>query len=325
MLELSRKWIELTGYSRDQLKTHFDWFALAYPAERLSFVHKLMAEEFEREGEIKVGEVNVRIADGSSRIWDFQNVRLGRLVDGRRLQISAAVDVTDRKRAEEALRSRAEEFHALADNIPTLCWMAYADGHIYWYNRRWHEYTGLGAEDLEGWRWESVHDPEILPGVVERWKSSLATGEPFEMTFPLRGADGVFRQFLTRTVPIRNEQGVIVRWFGTNTDITISLTPKLAYANSLPRSRSVCAPRSNNESAHSVSLRKRRRWKRLVTSRAAWHMTSTICLPRLSVPWICCIGREMRVLNDSHQAHYKRPSARAFWSNDFSRSRADSI
>ena len=113
----------------------------------------------------------------------------------------------------------AAEFETLANNIPTLCWMARADGHIYWYNRRWYEYTGTSIETQEGWGWESVHDPEVLPSVVKRWRNALATGTALEMTFPLKGADGKFRPFLTRVVPIRDDGGTIVRWFGTNTDV----------------------------------------------------------------------------------------------------------
>jgi signal transduction histidine kinase len=73
---------------------------------------------------------------------------------------------------------------------------------------------------MEGWGWESVHDPEVLPQVIEKWRSSLATGEPFEMIFPLRDANGEFRQFLTLAIPVRDAQGDVVRWFGTNTDVT---------------------------------------------------------------------------------------------------------
>lgn len=113
----------------------------------------------------------------------------------------------------------AAEFRTLADNIPTLCWMARADGHIYWYNRRWYEYTGTSIETQQGWGWETVHDPAVLPSVAEAWRKSLATGDPFEMTFPLKGADGFFRRFLTRVVPIRGPDGAITRWFGTNTDV----------------------------------------------------------------------------------------------------------
>jgi PAS domain S-box-containing protein len=113
----------------------------------------------------------------------------------------------------------AAEFETLADNMPALCWMAHADGHIYWYNRRWYEYTGTSIETQAGWGWETVHDPAVLPSVVKRWQHSLDHGTPFEMTFPLKGADGVYRPFLTRIVPIRDEAGSIVRWFGTNTDV----------------------------------------------------------------------------------------------------------
>jgi signal transduction histidine kinase len=72
---------------------------------------------------------------------------------------------------------------------------------------------------MKGWGWQSVHDPELLPNVLAQWKNSLATGEPFAMEFPLRGADGQFRWFLTRIVPVRDADGNIARWFGTNTDI----------------------------------------------------------------------------------------------------------
>jgi signal transduction histidine kinase len=72
---------------------------------------------------------------------------------------------------------------------------------------------------MEGWGWQSVHDPVELPKVLERWKASIATGEPFEMTFPLRGADGVFRLFLTRGFPLKDAAGRVVQWFGTNTDV----------------------------------------------------------------------------------------------------------
>ena len=112
------------------------------------------------------------------------------------------------------------EFRLLADNIPTLCWIANGDGYIVWYNRRWHEYTGTTPEQMEGWGWQSVHDPERLPEVMERWTNSIATGEPFEMTFPLKGADGIFRPFLTRVQPVRDATEAVVRWFGVNTEIS---------------------------------------------------------------------------------------------------------
>ena len=126
----------------------------------------------------------------------------------------------DARERMEIIRSAEERFRTLAENIPTLCWMAHPDGHIFWYNSRWYEYTGQPPEDQEGWGWTSVHDPDVLPRVMDEWRRCLATGEPFDMTFPIRGADGVFRPFLTQVAPLRDETGRIVRWFGTNTDVS---------------------------------------------------------------------------------------------------------
>ena len=126
----------------------------------------------------------------------------------------------ERTRAADALRESEDRFRTLADNIPQLCWIAHPDGWIFWYNKRWYEYTGMTARQMEGWGWQSVHDPKALPQVMDRWQVSIATGKPFDMVFPLRGSDGVFRSFLTRVMPVHGDDGIIVRWFGTNTDVT---------------------------------------------------------------------------------------------------------
>ncbi len=132
----------------------------------------------------------------------------------------ANLDISGLKAAEAALRESEEKFRLLADAMPQLAWAAHADGAIYWYNKRWYEYTGTTPEQMLGWGWQSVHDPKSLPAVMELWTASLLTGQPFDMTFPLRGADGVFRPFLTRAMPFRNAQGKVVQWFGANTEIT---------------------------------------------------------------------------------------------------------
>jgi PAS domain S-box-containing protein len=112
-------------------------------------------------------------------------------------------------RAEEALQQSEAQFRTLANSIPQLAWMANADGWVFWYNQRWYSYTGTTPEQMEGWGWQSVHDPNELPKVLEQWKNSIASGEPFDMVFPLRGADGVFRPFLTRVMPLFDSQGLV--------------------------------------------------------------------------------------------------------------------
>ncbi len=110
-------------------------------------------------------------------------------------------DITERKQAEEALRESQERFEAMANSIPQLAWMARPDGWLFWYNRRWYEYCGMTPEQMEGWGWKAVHDPAMLPRVMEGWTAALATGESWEDTFPLRRHDGQFRWHLSRTGP----------------------------------------------------------------------------------------------------------------------------
>jgi PAS domain S-box-containing protein len=121
--------------------------------------------------------------------------------------------------SEGALRDSEERFRTMINSIPQLAWMARADGSIHWFNQRWYDYTGSTPADMENEGWRRMHRPETMAAVLEKWNAALASGLQFEMEFPLRSADGHFRRFLTRVVPLKNEQGVVQQWFGTNTDI----------------------------------------------------------------------------------------------------------
>ena len=146
-------------------------------------------------------------------------------------------DVTERREAQDALRESEEKFRALADNISQLAWMTDADGWIFWYNQRWFEYTGTTLEEMQGWGWQAVHAPEEVERVTARFKHHIATGEVWEDTFPLRSKDGEYRWFLSRAVPIRDAAGKILRWFGTNTDVTESKRAEEALRESESRFR----------------------------------------------------------------------------------------
>jgi len=134
--------------------------------------------------------------------------------------VLVALDITDRKQAEQELRENELRFRTLADNISQLAWMADEKGAIFWYNQRWFDFTGTTLEDMQGWGWQSVHHPDHVARVVEKISHCFTTGEIWEDTFPLRSKDGEYRWFLSRAIPIRDEQGRVLRWFGTNTDIT---------------------------------------------------------------------------------------------------------
>ena len=129
-------------------------------------------------------------------------------------------DVTAQVEAENVLADSARRMEELADSIPQLAWIADATGAISWYNKRWYEYTGTTPDEMVGWGWQSVHHPEVLSAVTERWKHSIESGEPFEMTFPLRGSDGQYRPFFTLVAPLKDGNGRVQSWFGTNTDVS---------------------------------------------------------------------------------------------------------
>ena len=171
------------------------------------------------------------------RIEHFETIRVAK--DGRRIDVSLTVspvrdaqgsvigaskvarDVTDRKRAEEQFRASEERFRMLADNMSQLAWTCDATlGNVTWYNQRWLDYTGMAFEDMKGSNWRKVQHPDYVDRVIKSVMQSREDGKPWEDTFPMRGKDGTFRWFLSRAIPIRDVDGRIVRWFGTNTDIT---------------------------------------------------------------------------------------------------------
>jgi PAS domain S-box-containing protein len=173
-----------------------------------------------RTGELFETECRIRRVDGAWR-WFMLRATPIRHSDGQAGKgIGVCTDVDDAKRAEAALRESEEQFRTMADALPQLAWMADEKGWIYWFNRRWYEYTGTSFDEVEGWGWRKVHHPDHIAGVVEKIQRSWKTGEPWEDTFPLRGADGQYRWFLSRADPLHDAEGRVTRWFGTNTDIT---------------------------------------------------------------------------------------------------------
>ncbi len=128
-------------------------------------------------------------------------------------------DISERRKSEFALKESEERFRSFADSIQNLAWMADSEGWIYWYNQRWYDYTGTTFDEMQGWGWGKVHHPDHVESVVNYVKKAWYRPVPFELTFPLRGKNGDYRWFLTRCVPVKNKDGEIVRWIGTNTDI----------------------------------------------------------------------------------------------------------
>ncbi|WP_296679549.1 PAS domain S-box protein [Novosphingobium sp.] len=129
-------------------------------------------------------------------------------------------DISGELRTRQALDESEQRFSLMADNIAQLAWIADPAGWIFWYNRRWFDYTGTSLDDMQGWGWKAVHHPDHVDRVADYIAQCFASGEEWEDTFPLRGKDGNYRWFLSRAVPLRDEQGKILYWFGSNTDVT---------------------------------------------------------------------------------------------------------
>jgi PAS domain S-box-containing protein len=128
-------------------------------------------------------------------------------------------DITDTKQVEKEKKGQEDQFRTMANFIPQLGWMADSEGWIYWYNDRWYEYTGTTLDEMKGWGWKRVHHSDHVDQVVAIVEKAWNTGEPWELTFPLRRHDGEYRWFLTRVFPVKDTSGSVLHWIGTNTDI----------------------------------------------------------------------------------------------------------
>ncbi|MGZ5202992.1 MAG: PAS domain-containing protein, partial [Telluria sp.] len=136
-----------------------------------------------------------------------------------RLNASLQVENTERRRAEQTIRHAERELQLTIDTIPALAARYRRDGSLDFVNRTWRDYTGLSQDSLTGQRWGVAIHPDDLALVERAWRSHLPTGEPFEMEQRLRRADGEYRRFWVRRVPLRDESGTVIKWYGVGHDI----------------------------------------------------------------------------------------------------------
>ncbi|WP_024519606.1 PAS domain S-box protein [Bradyrhizobium sp. Tv2a-2] len=146
--------------------------------------------------------------------------RLSRLVPAVQRALGQASDRAARKRAEGALRRTETELRDVIEAIPAIALTAQPDGSNVWINRQWVEFTGLSVEETLGSGWQSAVHPDDLTEHTAKWHRAMASGQPFENEARYRSARGEYRWFLARAVPLRDEQGGILKWYGILTDIT---------------------------------------------------------------------------------------------------------
>ncbi len=224
-------WLNYVGLSLEDL-LGWKWTAAIHPEDIAEMVEMWRAAL--ATGKPFEYEARVRRADGEYR-WMF--LRKVPLRDERGSIVKwygSGIDIEDRKRAERQAR-------ALIDTIPQQIWSGPPDGTIDYCNDRWRSDTGLGLEELRGDGWQTMLHPEDRGRVLKAWHESVQNGTPYEQEERHRGVDGTYRWFLSRGVPLRDAEGRVVRWYGTNTDIEDRKQAEDALRRSFDQLRALAA------------------------------------------------------------------------------------
>ena len=204
----------VTGYSRDELiGTDFtDYFTEPEKAKK-------GYQEVFKEGFVSDYALEIQHKNGSITSVLF-NASVYKDESGEVIGVFAAArDITERKKAEEALRESEEQFHALAEAMPQIVWITRADGWNIYFNHQWVEYTGLTLEESYGHGWNKPFHPDDQKRSWDAWENAVHNNGSYSLECRLRNADGSYRWWLVRGVPFFNESGAIDKWFGTCTDI----------------------------------------------------------------------------------------------------------
>jgi PAS domain S-box-containing protein len=194
------------------------------------FVTKIYEEDRERvqneidqaarSGEPYESEYRIIIKDGSVR-WVLARGQTKRDdLDGTNIFSGTLVDITDRKNAERVLQESETRLRFMADSMPQLVWITRPDGYHEYYNRQWYEFTGTKPGSTDGDGWNDLFHPDDQARAKKLWKKSLKTGELYEIEYRLYHAESQsYRWVIGRALPLRDDQGVITKWYGTCTDI----------------------------------------------------------------------------------------------------------
>jgi len=133
--------------------------------------------------------------------------------------VAFCTDISERQRANLALRASEQRYRELADSMPLVVWTARPNGELDYYNQRWFDYTGMTLEQTQGWGWQPVLHPDDLQNCIDRWSEAVRIGHPLEIEYRWKRVDDTYRWHLGRAQPVRDAAGEIAYWVGTGTDI----------------------------------------------------------------------------------------------------------
>ncbi|HEX8089267.1 MAG TPA: PAS domain S-box protein [Blastocatellia bacterium] len=202
------------GYSREEIigRTVAELGVYIDPADRARIFRAL-----EERGNIRDMEVKFRAKGGDLLVFSLSADTI--TLNGQKCLLTASHNVTERKRAEEAIRLSEKQYRTLADAVPQLVWMNNAEGMKEYFNERWQEYTGTRAEDHMDMSWLSVIHPDDIQTVIDVRTKGVDLGEGYEFECRMRRADGAYRWHISRVLPMKGDGGQVLQWFGTATDI----------------------------------------------------------------------------------------------------------
>ena len=213
---ISQVWLDYAGMSAEQARG-WGWAEAIHPDDRQKHVEHW--QSCLESGSPVDTEARIRRFDGSYRCFLIRANPLRDEAGNIVKWYGTCIDIEDRKRREEVLRASELSWRQIIDNIPGLVNASGASGDPTFFNRQELEYFGKTSEELKGWGRIGVIHPEDLPGVIEAWATSIETGQILDIEARFRRADGVYRWFKMRAVPVRDAEGKISDWYALHTDI----------------------------------------------------------------------------------------------------------
>lgn len=214
IIEVNDGWSAIFRHQASEVigRTSIELGVFAHPEDREKAIALL-----QEHGSLRDFELQIRTKTGDIREASM-SVELLELNDTLCL-LTVMQDITERKQAEQSLRESAQRFHSLADSMPQLAWTALPDGSVDYYNKRYLEYRDIQQRQGSTWEWTPVLHPDDADATIHAWQHSVSTGEVYQIEHRVRMANGSYRWHLSRGIPVFDEHGHVIRWFGTATDI----------------------------------------------------------------------------------------------------------